>query len=65
MEALPCSEPVFVPADFSCLHGLHDLPVLSYGLLAAHHHLLQHPYFTAGTRSSFFISSQIASRLEV
>ena len=51
VEALPCSEPVSVPAHLPCLHGLHDLPVLPHGLLAAHHHLLQHPHFAAGTRA--------------
>ncbi len=52
VEALPSSESMSFPAGLPCLHGLHDLPVLPYGLLAAHNHLLQHPHVTAGTQTS-------------
>jgi len=52
VEALPSSEPVSFPADLPCLYGLHDLPVLPHGLLAAHNHLLQHSHVTAGTHTS-------------
>lgn len=51
VEALPSSESMSFPAGLPCLHGLHDLPVLPYGLLAAHNHLLQHPHVTAGTQT--------------
>lgn len=48
MEALQSSVSVSVPANFSSLHGLHDLSVLPHGLLASHHYLLLNPHLTAG-----------------
>lgn len=48
VEALQSCVSVSFPADLSSLHGLHDLSVLPYGLLATHHHLLLHPHVTAG-----------------
>lgn len=59
VETLPSSEFMSFPAGLPCLHGLHDLPVLPHGLLAAHNHLLQHPHVTAGTHPSHTAQIQI------